>query len=45
MPGSVQIAARPFEERTALRLAQAIERAAPLLGRPRGLEAARVNPV
>ncbi|HEY2218104.1 MAG TPA: amidase [Gaiellaceae bacterium] len=45
MPGSVQIAARPFEERTALRLARTIERAAPPLGRPRGLEAARVNPV
>jgi aspartyl-tRNA(Asn)/glutamyl-tRNA(Gln) amidotransferase subunit A len=45
MPGSVQVAARPFDERTALRLAQAIERGATPLGRPRALELARVNPV
>lgn len=43
MPGSVQIAARPFEEPTALRLARAIERGAGLLGKPRGLELALVN--
>ena len=43
MPGSVQIAARPFEEQTALRLARAIERGAAPLGRPRGLELARAN--
>jgi aspartyl-tRNA(Asn)/glutamyl-tRNA(Gln) amidotransferase subunit A len=45
MPGSVQIAARPFDERTALRLARAVERGAPPLGRPRGLELALVNHV
>jgi aspartyl-tRNA(Asn)/glutamyl-tRNA(Gln) amidotransferase subunit A len=45
MPGSVQIAARPFDEETALRLARAIERGAAPLGRPRGLELALVNPV
>ena len=45
MPGSVQIAAMPFDEQTALRLARAIERGATPLGRPRGLELALVNPV
>jgi len=45
MPGSVQIAARPFDEETALRLAGAVERGARPLGRPRGLELAGVNPV
>jgi aspartyl-tRNA(Asn)/glutamyl-tRNA(Gln) amidotransferase subunit A len=43
MPTSVQIAARPFEEGVALRLAAAIERGTPPLGKPRGLEAALVN--
>jgi aspartyl-tRNA(Asn)/glutamyl-tRNA(Gln) amidotransferase subunit A len=38
MPGSVQIAARPFEETTALRLARVVERGATPLGNPRGLE-------
>jgi aspartyl-tRNA(Asn)/glutamyl-tRNA(Gln) amidotransferase subunit A len=38
LPGSVQIAARPFEEATALRLARAVERAVAPLGRPRGLQ-------
>jgi len=45
MPGSVQIAARPFDEQTALALARAVERGARPLGRPRGLELAGVNPV
>ena len=44
MPGSVQVAARPFAEVTALRLARAIERGAAPLGRPHGLELA-LNPV
>jgi len=43
MPGSVQIATRPFEEQTALALARAVERGARPLGRPRGLELAGVN--
>jgi aspartyl-tRNA(Asn)/glutamyl-tRNA(Gln) amidotransferase subunit A len=45
MPASVQVAARPFEEQTALRLGSAIEDGARPLGRPRGLELALVNPV
>jgi aspartyl-tRNA(Asn)/glutamyl-tRNA(Gln) amidotransferase subunit A len=40
LPGSVQFAARPFDERTALRLARAVERAAGPLGVPHGLERA-----
>jgi len=43
-PGSVQIAARPFDERTALALARAVERRATPLGVPRGLELATANP-
>jgi aspartyl-tRNA(Asn)/glutamyl-tRNA(Gln) amidotransferase subunit A len=39
-PGSVQLVARPFDERTALRLARAVERARGPLGTPRGLERA-----
>jgi aspartyl-tRNA(Asn)/glutamyl-tRNA(Gln) amidotransferase subunit A len=38
LPRSVQFAARPFDERTALRLARAVERAAGPLGAPYGLE-------
>jgi aspartyl-tRNA(Asn)/glutamyl-tRNA(Gln) amidotransferase subunit A len=45
MPRSVQVAARPFEEQTALRLARAIEQGATPLGRPRALEVALVNAV
>jgi aspartyl-tRNA(Asn)/glutamyl-tRNA(Gln) amidotransferase subunit A len=44
-PGSVQIVARPFDEQTALRLAQAVERGASRLGTPRGLEVALANPM
>jgi len=40
LPGSVQFAARPFDERTALRLARAVERAAGALGAPHELERA-----
>jgi aspartyl-tRNA(Asn)/glutamyl-tRNA(Gln) amidotransferase subunit A len=39
-PGSVQLVARPFAERMALRLAHAVERAAGPLGIPRGLDRA-----
>jgi aspartyl-tRNA(Asn)/glutamyl-tRNA(Gln) amidotransferase subunit A len=45
MPGSVQVAARPFEEQTAVGLARAIERGTASLGRPRGLEVALVNSI
>jgi aspartyl-tRNA(Asn)/glutamyl-tRNA(Gln) amidotransferase subunit A len=43
LPTSVQVAARPFAEETALRLAAAIERGAGALGRPRGLDLALVD--
>lgn len=44
-PGSVQIAGRPFDEATALRLARAIERAAGRHGWPRAVELALANPI
>jgi aspartyl-tRNA(Asn)/glutamyl-tRNA(Gln) amidotransferase subunit A len=45
LPGSVQIIARPFDERTALRLARVVERGAGRLGTPRGLELALADPI
>ena len=39
-PGSVQFVARPYDEATAFRLARAVERTAPPLGTPRGVERA-----
>ena len=42
MPTSVQVAARPFHEDIALRLARSVERGTKPLGKPRGLELALV---
>jgi aspartyl-tRNA(Asn)/glutamyl-tRNA(Gln) amidotransferase subunit A len=42
MPTSVQVAARPFDEHTALHLARSIESGVAPLGKPRGLELALV---
>jgi aspartyl-tRNA(Asn)/glutamyl-tRNA(Gln) amidotransferase subunit A len=44
-PGSVQIVSRPFDEQSALRLAQALEREAGRHGTPRGVELALANPI
>jgi aspartyl-tRNA(Asn)/glutamyl-tRNA(Gln) amidotransferase subunit A len=43
-PGSVQVVGRPFDERTALRLAQAIERGGVRPGLPPGVELALASP-